>query len=120
MRPITEKVTEEQVYKLASLHCTSREIAEFFDVSVESLRTHFGPIIKKAKAEARQKLRQAQMEVALKGNVTMMIFLGKQMLGQSDNGPTENDDTIIDVSTAKQKLIDILEAKKNKQKVNAA
>jgi len=37
------------------------------------------------------RLRRKQMEVALEGNPTMLIFLGKAMLGQSDN-PLNSDD----------------------------
>ena len=40
-------------------------------------------------SKTRLKLSQKQVEVALAGNVTMLIFLGKNMLGQSDKVENE-------------------------------
>ena len=36
-------------------------------------------------------LRQAQLRVALEGNPTMLIWLGKNVLNQNDNGTTSDD-----------------------------
>ena len=35
-------------------------------------------------AQGRMSLRRAQLNIALKGNPTMLIWAGKQLLGQSD------------------------------------
>lgn len=45
---------------------------------------NFAEFSDKRQSEIRLKLRQKQIQVALNGNVTMLIFLGKNLLGQSD------------------------------------
>lgn len=49
----------------------------------------FSEYRKEKMAGIRQRLRQKQIDVALKGNVTMLIWLGKQYLGQVEK--IEND-----------------------------
>jgi len=66
--------------------------AEKLDMSADSLaeriKERFGlsfPEYKNKKMEGvRYNLRKKQYEVAMQGNVTMLVWLGKQMLGQSD------------------------------------
>lgn len=47
-------------------------------------------MFKKYSAGGKRSLRRWQMQTAEKGNVAMLIFLGKQYLGQKDN-PDESD-----------------------------
>jgi len=44
----------------------------------------FSVVYKRFQGQGKQSLRRKQFEAAIKGNVTMMIWLGKQNLGQSD------------------------------------
>ena len=60
-------------------------MADFFQVPRETLKYNFRDIIAKAKETTKQRLRKAQISLALKGNATMLIWLGKQYLGQSEN-----------------------------------
>jgi len=69
---------------MASYHCTNREIADFFGVDESLISKRFSSIITKRKSETRNKLRKMQWEEAEEGNWKMMIWLGKQMLGQRD------------------------------------
>ncbi len=79
-------IDEEQLAKLASFHCTYKEMGEFFGCSPEFLHNNFERVIKQAKSETRRKLRNAQLELAIdKKNATMLIWLRKQMLGQQDS-----------------------------------
>ncbi len=78
-------IPPDEVYKLASLHCNYQEIAEWFSIPRETLKYNFRDLIQKAYSETNQRLRRAQIETALKGNAIMLIWLGKNMLGQSDN-----------------------------------
>ena len=75
-------IDPKMVYKLARLHCTHVEIADILGCSVDTLDNRFGDLIKKGKSETKQALRDKQIEVALSGNHTMLIYLGKIMLGQ--------------------------------------
>lgn len=77
-------IDPKEVYKLAALHCNYQEIADWFDIPRETLKYNFRDIIQKAYSETNQRLRRAQIDVALKGNAIMLIWLGKNMLGQSD------------------------------------
>ena len=83
-------VTPDDVYKLAAIGSTDREIARWFDVNEETLRYNFKDIIAKGREDLAQSLRHAQLKLALSGNATMLIWLGKNLLGQSDN-PTDSD-----------------------------
>jgi len=73
------------VFKLAQMGCKDSEIAEWFGVDENTLRYNFSVELLKGKLALKQSLRQAQIRLALSGNATMLIFLGKNILGQSDS-----------------------------------
>ena len=82
-RPI-KKVDTQAVQKLAQMHCTYEEIAEFCNVSTKTLQRSYVHLIKKGREMGNISLRRAQFEKALSGNVAMQIWLGKQHLDQRD------------------------------------
>jgi hypothetical protein len=85
-RGITKKVVfDEDVYKLAAMGCSDSEIANWFDIKLDTLRYNFANIIAKGRDDLKQSLRRSQIKLALSGNATMLIWLGKNILGQSDN-----------------------------------
>jgi hypothetical protein len=85
-RGITKKVVfDADVYKLAAMGCSDREIATWFDIKDDTLRYNFAEIIAKGREDMKQSLRKAQIRLALSGNATMLIWLGKNILGQSEN-----------------------------------
>ena len=91
--PNQTTVDSEEVRKLAALHCTLKEIADWCGTTEKTISYHFADIITKAKLETKNSLRRTQLRVAIeKENVPMLIFLGKNMLGQSDT-PTVSDST---------------------------
>ena len=70
---------------------TYETMAEFFGVSIDTIRrrmqdegSDFCKAYKKGKGQALMKLREAQLQKALSGDSTMLIWLGKQLLGQTD------------------------------------
>lgn len=73
-----------EVERLASIFCTENEIALVVGCSVDTLHRRFAECIEKGWATAKSSLRRRQWEQAEKGNATMLIWLGKQMLAQSD------------------------------------
>jgi hypothetical protein len=87
-------VIPEEVEKLAKLWCTDKEIAEWFGIDANTLKYNFSDIITKGRIETKQALRRAQLKNALSGNTTMLIFLGKAILGQSDQ-PIQSDENNI-------------------------
>lgn len=84
-------VTPEDVYKLAALGHSDREIAVWFSIEESTLRYNFSEIMAKGRQEMKTSLRQAMFKNALNGNAALQIFLAKNMLGMSDN-PTQSDD----------------------------
>ena len=86
-------IPPDEVYKLACLYCSYQEIADWFEIPRETLKYNFRDLIQKGYNSTKQGLRRAQIEVAMKGNVTMLIFLGKNLLGQSDNPMESSDQT---------------------------
>jgi len=78
-------VPPEEIVKLARLGCTTEEMSDWFGVPVNTIKYNFSSEIAKGRAETKQSLRRAQISLALKGNATMLIWLGKNMLGQSDS-----------------------------------
>lgn len=87
-------IPPEEVFKLASIGCKDIEIADWFGVDNNTLRYNFSAELVKGREHLKQSLRRAQLEVALKGNAVMLIWLGKQYLGQTDN-PLDSSDTQI-------------------------
>ena len=78
-------VRRESVFELAKLQCTQREMAAVLGVSTDTLSRHFANEIAMGYEQGKEKLRRKQWEMALeKDNVIMLIFLGKQYLGQRD------------------------------------
>ena len=83
-RPKKYNIDTEQLTKLATLGCTNIEMADFFGCSPDLLEKSYSEYITKGKANLKISLRQLQWQSASKGNVTMQIFLGKNLLGQQD------------------------------------
>lgn len=81
-----------QLVKLAEIGCSTDEMGDFFGVDGSVIRRHYNDVLKQVKAKTKARLRQSQLDTALKGDRTMLIWLGKQMLSQSDTGE-RNDDT---------------------------
>jgi len=73
------------VFKLAAIGCKDIEIADWFGVDGNTLRYNFNVELLKGRLTLSQSLRRKQIEVAMGGNPTMLIFLGKNLLGQSDS-----------------------------------
>jgi len=83
----------ELINKLAQIHCTQEEIANFLEVSVKTLQRdeEFCRIYKKGVDEGKMSLRRIQWKLADKGNTAMAIWLGKQYLGQKDKQELSGD-----------------------------
>jgi hypothetical protein len=59
-------------------------MAEMLECSKDTLERRFAAVIKKGRAQRNSSLRRKQFEVAMKGDRTMLIWLGKQYLEQRD------------------------------------
>jgi hypothetical protein len=77
-------IPPEEVFKLASIGCKDTEIADWFGIDGNTLRYNFSVELTKGRLALNMSLRRAQINTALSGNPTLLIWLGKQYLGQSD------------------------------------
>jgi hypothetical protein len=84
-------IDQELVWRLASMMCTHKEIADVIGLSEQVVIKKFGDLINKARSEGRKALRRAQFEKAVVDkDPRMLIFLGKQYLSQKDQ-PEDKD-----------------------------
>lgn len=106
------QIDQTEFEKLCGLFCSLEDIAAFFNCSPDTIerwckRTYketFADVYKKKSALGRSSLRRWQMQAAAKGNISMLIFLGKNYLGQCDTIRTE--------SKADGKLADLIDGLK--------
>ena len=81
----------EMVKQLAEIGCTIEEIGSFLGISHDTLtrREEFLPIYHEGLNKCKRSLRRMQIQAAREGNATMLVWLGKQLLNQSDKRETE-------------------------------
>lgn len=85
-----------QLEKLCAIQCTAVEIANWFNITDDTLNTRikekhgmiFSEYFKKYASHGKISLRRNQFKLAEK-SVAMAIWLGKQYLGQLDNKTEE-------------------------------
>lgn len=78
--------------KLCALHCTLAEIAGILKVSDDTIeravkrkyKRGFAEVYRQKASSGKMSIRRKQYEIAMSGNVTMLIWLGKQWLHQTD------------------------------------
>ena len=99
--PVKLEVIYEDIYELGMLHCTLDEVSIIlsrrYHIDLPKVTFHdFLERDKKAaaafeegKAAKCESLRRAQLKVAEGGNATMLIWMGKQLLGQKDHADTQ-------------------------------
>jgi hypothetical protein len=80
----------DELAKLCALQCTDEELAAWFKVTTRTierrrLEPEFGAIMERGKAMGRISVRRLQMKLLEQGNATMGVWLGKQLLGQTDH-----------------------------------
>ena len=93
-RPKKELDTD-MIEKLASIFCTNEEISTIVGCHPDTLADNFSEYLKKGRDKGKMSLRRMQWEKAQTGNTTMLIWLGKQMLGQKDKIETsENNEPL--------------------------
>lgn len=81
-----------QIEKMAAIFCTGEEIANIMGFSYDTLERRVkekyniscADYIKSKGDRGRMSLRRKQYEIATSGNVSMLIWLGKNELGQKD------------------------------------
>jgi hypothetical protein len=103
-------IDKDQFEDLCKIQCTLNEIASFFDCSEDHIenwvkreyKENFSDVFGKKRGTGKVSLRRTQWQEAHKGNTALLIFLGKQFLGQADKVETNLRST--DGSMSPQKI----------------
>lgn len=92
--------------KLCGLQCSQTEIASWFDCSIDTIEarikeTHgmsFPEYFEQKRGRGKIALRRRQYEAAMSGNTALLIWLGKQYLGQSEKLESSIDQKTIQIN----------------------
>lgn len=85
---------------LCEILCTEEEIAHAFKMDIDTLNARikekygetFSEVYKLYSAKGKISIRRKQVEVALSGNTSLLIWVGKQMLGQKEKSEISGQD----------------------------
>lgn len=88
-----KEISWKQFDKLCQLQCTLRELASFFECSEDTIERaverdkgmSFADYFDQKRGLGKIALRRKQLELAMKGSIPLLIWLGKQYLGQADD-----------------------------------
>ena len=91
-------INQKQFESLCAIQCTQEEICNVLDVTDKTLtrwcnevyNLSFSEIYEQKRDIGRMSLRRNQFKLAESGNATMQIWLGKQVLKQSENPAMDN------------------------------
>ena len=111
------KIDWNKAYDLARAQCTQDEISGYFGMTRSQLHKRFKDEIggefdtlwEVKKESGKAELRSKQFEEALKGNNTLLIWVGKQILGQKD------EQRVFNSVSLHQQLVDEIEKEKKKE-----
>ena len=99
----------EELERLSRLNCTMPEISAYFDIPLRTLEDKFTneldvrKAIEKGRATGKLSLRRRQIQIMEEtNNPTMAIWLGKQLLGQTDK-----QEIIQEINIEDRKVLDI-------------
>ena len=98
-RPKIE-INWEEFDKLCALQCTLLEFAAYFNCSDDTIERRvkekhsvtFAEYYDQKRGSGKISLRRKQFQTAMSGNPTMLVWLGKQWLGQKDKQEISGDD----------------------------
>ena len=81
--------TPEDLEKLAILSPSVEEVAAVFEVAKRTVQRYlrkkdYSEAYERGKSKRRVSIKRAQYQLAMKGHCAMLIWLGKNELGQSD------------------------------------
>jgi lambda repressor-like predicted transcriptional regulator len=86
-------VDREEIWKLARIGCTLREMSFMTGLAEETIRKNFAKELEHGQSAGKRALRRKQMEKAMEGSDRMLVWLGKQYLGQKEVVADGDDDT---------------------------
>ncbi len=105
-----ENIDLNQVFVFGKFKATYETMADFYGVSERTIKRYmadeegeFCHHYKKGLADCKLKLSEAQMKLAIEdGNATMLVWLGKQHLGQKDKSEVDQVNTNLNTELSKE------------------
>lgn len=86
-----KEINESDIEKLAAINCSYAEIGAVVGCDSSTLTRRFAQVIEKGREQGKMSLKRKMWETAMNGNVTMMIWLSKQMLGYTEKVEQRSD-----------------------------
>jgi len=74
-------VNKELIEHLASIFCSTQTIAVLAQVSEAELEEEYASVVARGRALGEAAIRRKQFEIALRGNVQMLIWLEEHLFG---------------------------------------
>ena len=74
----------DKIQMLASFGCSITEIAKYFRIDESTVRKNYKDELETGRESLKVKIRTLQLKFAERGNTALLIWLGKQYLGQTD------------------------------------
>lgn len=117
------KIDDKIVFGMAKIGCNQSEIARVLGVDPSLISRRYKELVQEGYANLDASLRRVQIRLALGGNPTMCIWMGKQLLGQVDK--TESKVEITKIEQLKEALDEVgtvisneeFEERRNKLKI---
>lgn len=100
-----KEIDEESVFKLASMGLTNSEIAAVCNCHKDTLTDRLSHVIKEGHERRNASLRRKQYVMAMKGSVPLLIWLGKQYLGQTEKIEAMGEVTVREAIERGKKLV---------------
>lgn len=101
-------IDPEQVRKLAAIDCSYAEMAAVLGCDPKTLTNRFSQAIQKGRQEGCASLKRKQFELAMAGHPTMLIWLGKQRLGQRDHQSVDIEDRRVGKLTPEERRAEVV------------
>lgn len=103
-----------QVDKLLQAHCSGAEIAAYFGLNKATLYDRcktdnnmpFSDYSQQKKAKGNSLLKAKQYSIAMRGDKTMLVWLGKQYLGQKEKHEVDTNINKITIEPKKKITLD--------------
>jgi hypothetical protein len=94
---VNKDVDEDTLYRLAQLGVSKVECARALKIRPEHLSREgkLQEIYEDGRDNLKQTLRQTQIRLALNGSIPLLIFLGKQLLGQADKVEEKSEGKVV-------------------------
>jgi transcriptional regulator with XRE-family HTH domain len=92
------------VEELAARGCTIEEIAGILGVNRDTVSDNFSAEVARGRNRLAEQLRGRQVDLAMNGSVPLLIWLGKQYLGQSDRQEQKITEEVVTIERIAPKI----------------